>query len=169
MTAYNASPTAGTFTRFTRRTLAAIAGGSFVVALVAGIGAWQRAETGTSTAAVEQAPPAAAAAAAARVRPADNILTVSIVDSQEEKFRLERALDEANTIRALQGDLLLENQVVVVAASSEEADRIVQAYSGHQDGLGQPVKFNDFRTRSAAPAAAPAPELLAPNHPAFVP
>ena len=170
MSVYTPVTTAGTITRSPRRIIAAIAGGALVLSAAAGIGTWQLASRGTSTTAVEQAPSAAPAAPATRVGPADNFLTVNIVGSEEEKLRLEVGLDQVNAINAMRGDLPLENHVVLVAATSEEAARIVRAYSGHQDGPTLPVKFNDFRARAAAPAAsAPVPELPTPDRPAFVP
>ena len=120
----------------------AVGGAALAVALVGGIGAWQRADHRTSTSAVEQvppvvvaAPPAVVAAPAARVGAADDFLTVTIVDSEEQKLRLEQGL--------------VVNQVVLVAATDEEANRIMQAYGGYQGyegSLAQAVKFNDLRT-----------------------
>ena len=137
-----------------RRTFIGLAVGA-ALAVAAGVGLWEANRGGDSTTAGEQAPSAAMVAPAARVAPVDTILTVNIVGTEEAKLRLEQGLDEGSAIRDLQGERPLENHVVLVAATDEEANRIVQAYSDHQDGLGQPVKFNDFRTRAAAPAAPP--------------
>ena len=126
----------------------AAGGAALAVALAAGIGAWQHADHRTSTAAVEQVPSAVSAAPAARVAPVDTILTVltvSIVGTEEEKVQLEQGLAETNAANAAQGEQPVENQVVLVAATDEEAVRLMELYSGYQNVLGQPVKFNDFR------------------------
>ena len=137
-----------------RRTVIGLAAGA-ALAVAAGVGLWEANRGGDATMAGEQAPSAVVAAPAARVRPADAIITVSIVDSQEEKLRLERGLDEGTALHAQLGERPLANQVVLVAATTEEAVRLMELYSGYQNVLGQPVTFNDFRARAAAPAAAP--------------
>ena len=137
-----------------RGRLIGLAGVLAVVAAIAVAGGlWLRADNRTTTAAVEQAPPAVAAAPATRVASADAFLTVNIVDSEDQKLRLEQGLDQVNATNAARGEQPVVNQVVLVAATDEEANRIMQRYSGHQDDLTLPVKFNDFRAQTAAPAA----------------
>ena len=125
-----------------------------VLAVVAAVtvagGLWLRADNRTSTTAVEHAPPAGVAAPAARVAPVDDILTVNIVDAQEEKVRLEQGLDEANVSRVLAGERPLANEFVLVAATDAEAHRIVQAVTGNVDVVK--FDFNDLRAPTAAPA-----------------
>ena len=151
MTAFSAPTTARTFPGLGKGLVAAALGAALVLAVAAGIGVQQRADRVTSTIAIERAPSVVSAAPASRVKPAGTILTIHIVGSADEKLRLERALDEANTIRASQGDLPLEDQVFV-AASAEEADRIAESLARlHDEARGGAIKVNDLRAPAPAP------------------